>query len=172
MSIDSTVKGASANSYVSVADADTYFNLSIFKSLWTQLSTDEKEQFLVFSTSRLDTELFSGSKTNVDQALQMPRKGIIDRTQVWWVDEESIPYEFTKAVLELVTEYIKEYKDESPTFSKSDMERMSDVTIGPLKGTLRKVSEYSLPDIVKRHLRSVGHNFWIGNTPFKTVIRT
>lgn len=172
MAIDSTVKGATSNSYVSVVDADTYFNLSIFKSTWTQLSTDEKEQFLVFSTRRIDAELFVGTPTEITQSLQMPRTGIIDRTQSLWVDENNIPYEFTKAVLELVTEYIKEYKDESPTFSKSDQERMSDVTIGPLKGTLRKVSEYSLPDIVKRHLRSVGHNFWIGSSPFKTVIRT
>jgi len=169
--IDATIKGASANSYVSVADADSHFDLSIFKSLWTQLSTEEKEQFLVFSTNRIDAELFSGAKTTTEQSLQMPRKGIIDKDQTYWVDEDTIPAYFQLSVLELVTEYIKEYKNESPTFSKNDQERMSDVTIGPLKGTLRKTTEYSLPDIVKRYLRSVGYNFWIGSSPFIPVVR-
>lgn len=169
--IDATIKGTSANSYVSVADADTYFDLSIFKSSWTQLSIAEKEQFLVFSTRRIDAEKFSGNKTTKDQSLQMPRTGILDKDQAFWIDEDTIPAYFENAVLELCMEYIKEYKDESPLFSKNDQERMSDVTIGPLKGTLRKTSEYSLPNIVKRYLNSVGHNFWIGNSPFIPVVR-
>lgn len=172
MALDSTIKGTTTNSYASVAEADTYFELNIFNSLWTQLSNTEKEQFLVFASSRIDSELFLGTPTERTQSLQMPRKGILDIDEMYWLDENTYPAHFTMAVLELVIEYIKEYKSESPTFSKSDMERMSDVTMGPLKGSLRKTSEYSLPDIVKRHLRAVGHNFWISGSPFKEVIRT
>jgi len=168
---DATVKGATANSYVSVEDADDYFSGNIFNSSWIQLSNTEKEQYLVFSTNRLETELYSGIPTTDTQALAMPRKGVLDVNRINYLDEDTIPTRFKNAVLELVMQYIQEYKEESPTFSKQDQARMSAIELGPITATLRNNKEHSLSDLIKRHLRSVGYNFWLGSSPFIPVER-
>jgi len=168
---DSTLKGVTANSYVSVSTADDYFGGNIFNSSWEQLSTSEKEQYLVFSTNRLETELFSGLPTEDTQALSMPRKSVINPDGTDYLDEDTMPKRFENAVLELVMQYIQEYKEESPTFSKQDQSRMSNIELGPITAALRDTKEHSLSDLVKRHLRSVGTNFWLGSSPFIPVVR-
>ena len=168
---DSTVKGTTANSYVSVADADDYFSGNIFNNFWIQLSASEKEQYLVFATNRLETEQFSGLPTTDTQALSMPRKDVLDSDGINYLDEDTIPSRFENAALELVMQYIQEYKEESPTFSKQDQSRMSSIKLGPISAQLRDNKEHSLSDLVKRHLRSVGLNFWSGSSPFIPVVR-
>jgi len=168
---DSTIKGTTANSYVSVQDADDYFGGNIFNSSWVQLSNTEKEQYLVFATNRLETERYAGIPTTETQALSMPRKDVIDVNRINYLDEDTIPTRFNNAVFELVMQYIQEYKEESPTFSKQDQARMSEIEIGPITATLRNNKEHSLSDLIKRHLRSVGYNFWLGSSPFIPVER-
>jgi|GEM_PF-1270520 hypothetical protein len=76
MALDTTVSGASANSYLSIADADAEFNGNpFFGTTWIAMGDAEKEFWLKFSTSALDRMyLYKGYKATAEQALQFPRK--------------------------------------------------------------------------------------------------
>jgi len=168
---DSTIKGTTANSYVSVQDADDYFGGSIFSSVWTELTTEEREQHLVSATNRLEAELYAGLPTTDTQSLSMPRQGLYSVEGDKALDEDTIPYSFQKATYELALAYVQEYKNESPMFSQQDMERMSKIDLGPISADLRKTTEHALPNIVKRYLKSVAYLFWKGSSPFIPAVR-
>jgi len=73
IALDTTVGGASANSYISLADADTYLEPHPDFSTWDALSDAVKNAHLVQATRILDTEYFEGWKYDESQALQFPR---------------------------------------------------------------------------------------------------
>lgn len=61
------------NSYISVSDADAYFNLRLFSEVWTAAPEDTKAQALIMATSRIDRLTLKGKKVNTDQKLKFPR---------------------------------------------------------------------------------------------------
>ncbi|MCI0744038.1 MAG: hypothetical protein L0Y58_01410 [Verrucomicrobia subdivision 3 bacterium] len=68
-----------ANSYASVADADSFHDGHLYATTWTSATTANKEKALVLATRLIDASYqFNGSKTKVTQALQWPREGAID----------------------------------------------------------------------------------------------
>ena len=92
------------NSYVSVADADTYFETRIDSANWTAASTTLKESALVTATFLVDDHAWIGSAVSSSQALAWPRKNAIyndDRLglQVTIADSE-IPSRVKTAVYE------------------------------------------------------------------------
>ncbi|MDH3377779.1 MAG: hypothetical protein OEQ39_12595 [Gammaproteobacteria bacterium] len=70
---------ASANSYVSVADADTYFE-NLGTTLWIETASDEaKEASLVRAASYMQQKyrlLWKGSRVQAFQSLDWPRRGV------------------------------------------------------------------------------------------------
>lgn len=73
VSLVATVGSSSANSYVSVADADEYFeNLLSFDS-WDGLSDDTKGRALISATAALEQLSFWGLAVTTTQALKFPR---------------------------------------------------------------------------------------------------
>lgn len=61
------------NSYISVADANAYFNECLYSDLWTAASDDDKEKALIMATKRIDRLAFKGRKAYANQALKFPR---------------------------------------------------------------------------------------------------
>lgn len=61
------------NSYISIEDADAYFNMRLYSEVWMSSSQDEKAQALIMATSRIERLKIKGRKTNPAQALQFPR---------------------------------------------------------------------------------------------------
>jgi hypothetical protein len=87
MSLDATVGGASSNSYVTLAQAESYFDDRINSAVngnWETTSagvarTDaEKSAALVTATRRIDEEQFVGYKVSTTQALKFPRTNVTD----------------------------------------------------------------------------------------------
>lgn len=72
--IDATVGGASANSYVTLAAANTYFETTPESSTWTDKTDDAKNRALISATRWLDTLSYYGDRCATDQALKWPRK--------------------------------------------------------------------------------------------------
>jgi len=62
------------NSYVEIADADTYFETRIDNANWFDASDDIKEQALVTATQIVDDHAWIGSAVSSSQALAWPRK--------------------------------------------------------------------------------------------------
>ena len=64
-----------SNSYISVADADTYFS-DRNNTVWAALSTTQKEAYLIQATQYIDavySDRFSNIKLKSTQALEFPR---------------------------------------------------------------------------------------------------
>lgn len=65
-------------SYISVADADTYFGTRLFNSVWLDATTDEKTRALATAERYIDRLNFTGSKTTDSQSAEFPRNGGTD----------------------------------------------------------------------------------------------
>lgn len=73
---------STAQSYVSVADADAYHTLYGNPTVWTALTTTQKEGHLRLATRYLDLTyggMWTGQRSLRDQALDWPRHGTPDR---------------------------------------------------------------------------------------------
>lgn len=71
-----TLAGASSNSYITVADATTYFDNRLDASDWTAATSDNKAAALITATSWLDTVEFYGDRSATTQALKWPRTDV------------------------------------------------------------------------------------------------
>ncbi len=72
--IDATLGGASANSYVTLADADAYFETTPDSATWTDKTNDQKNRALISATRWIDALNFYGNRCSTTQALKWPRK--------------------------------------------------------------------------------------------------
>ena len=71
--IDATLGGASANSYVTLAEADAYFETVPDSSTWTDKDEDAKNRALISATRWIDGLSFYGDRCTETQALKWPR---------------------------------------------------------------------------------------------------
>ena len=72
--IDATLGGASANSYVTLADADAYFDTTPDSTSWDNKTTDQKNRALISATRWIDALSFYGDRCSETQALKWPRE--------------------------------------------------------------------------------------------------
>lgn len=82
MTVVATSGAATANSYATVVEADTYFVAHPEYQTWDKLSTSDKGRWLIFATTLIDLEPIDGDKATTtltsgvpDQALRFPRAG-------------------------------------------------------------------------------------------------
>lgn len=83
VTLDATVGGASANSYVAVAAADEYLGAHPFAAAWRALGAsgddlDTKHRALIHATRQLDALRYVGDMSTTTQALQWPRRYVPD----------------------------------------------------------------------------------------------
>ena len=71
--IDSTIKGANANSYASLSDSNDYFDTSPDSSTLSNKSDDEKKRALISATRWIETLVYYGDRCDEGQALKFPR---------------------------------------------------------------------------------------------------
>jgi hypothetical protein len=77
--IVATVGSASANSYLTLADAQTIIDGLVEDAdvtAWASATTDQKNRALYTATQRLDRERYLGARATDTQALQWPRTGV------------------------------------------------------------------------------------------------
>ena len=72
--IDATLGGASANSYVTLADADAYFETTPDSTNWDDKTNDQKNRALISATRWIDALSFYGARCSETQALKWPRE--------------------------------------------------------------------------------------------------
>ena len=71
--INATIKGENANSYVTLSEANDYFDTSPDSSTWTNKTDDQKKRSLISATRWIDTFVFYGDRCDDGQALKFPR---------------------------------------------------------------------------------------------------
>lgn len=89
------VGAANANSYVTVAEADTYFGDSFGKDLWAPADTATKESLVITASRTLDLYIaWVGEQATDTQSMEWPRSGTS-------YEEDEIPSRVKYAVYEL-----------------------------------------------------------------------
>ena len=79
ITIDATVGGASANSYLTLEAAQALIDGMVENddvTAWASATEDQKNRALYSATQRLDRERFLGARATDTQALQWPRTGV------------------------------------------------------------------------------------------------
>ena len=79
ITIDATVGGPNANSYLTLAAAQALIDGFVEDDdvvAWASATTDQKNRALASATQRLDRERFLGARATDTQALQWPRTGV------------------------------------------------------------------------------------------------
>lgn len=82
MALDATLGGSTANSYVDLAFADTYFALSPYWAQWNEFSRTNREIALVQACAAMETISYAGARCSPssndpaqEQSLAWPRSG-------------------------------------------------------------------------------------------------
>jgi hypothetical protein len=89
------------NSYVSVADADIYFDQRLYADDWVSVSTGDQEKALIMARRVIDQQQFTGERTSANQLLAWPRTGIAS------VDSSEVPQDVVDAQCELALAFIR-----------------------------------------------------------------
>lgn len=152
MALDSTIGGASADSYISVADADTYHGNNLNVTDWTGASSSDKEKALKMATRLLDERIdWNGSKYTEAQALRWPRSNVNDRDG-YSVSTSEIPTDVTNATAEFAKFLIAGNRVDD-----SDGKGISRVKAGSVEVDFDKTDTADvLPEIVYEMLRGWG----------------
>ena len=144
MAIDATVGGASANSYVTDAEATAYFIGRLNAEAW-DVALDP-EAALLSAARRLDQESYRGTSAEAAQALAWPRSGVTDedgRT----VASDAIPDRVKRAQMELALAMLGD-----DLLADTGLEGFESVKVGPLDVTPRHRTAGALPANVRREL--------------------
>jgi hypothetical protein len=170
ITIDATVGGASANSYLTLADAQALIDGMVENddvTAWASATTDQKNRALYTATQRIDRERFLGARVTDTQALQWPRTGVrkpdtyintyaigfpFKITTDYFTDTE-IPDQIKQAQVVLAV-YLNNNKD---GMGLSGLEDYKSVSIGSLSVTTAGASAMAtgadrVPPIYERYL--------------------
>jgi len=170
ITIDATVGGVNANSYLTLAAADLIvegFVQDDDVTAWGSATTDQKNRALYTATQRLDRERFLGARSTDTQALQWPRDGVRKpdtyintyavgfpfRITTDYYTSAEIPDQVKKAQVVLAV-YLNNNKD---GMSLSGLEDYKSVSIGSLSVTTAGASATAtgadrVPPIFERYL--------------------
>lgn len=151
---DATSGGTTANSYLTVAEADDYFAGFTGSADWEALSLEEKQKHLVTATRSLDTELWAGIKKVNSQALEWPRTGIIDHNGY---NVTGVPSQLKNATCELVI-----WNMTDRVVSDFELESLESYKVGPLDIKTRAGAYKKYPDTVTSQLNKIGPGAWAG----------
>jgi hypothetical protein len=150
MTIDATVGTSTANSYVTLVEADAYLATRVGAATWVDLEQDQKEAYLLTANRQLEIALWNGLKQYPSvQALSFPRTGLVDYdSQVI----TGIPKKLKEAQLELAYWLLTEG---DRYMSDTDLQQISKLSIGPLNLEVSK-SATIFPLLVDQLMQAIG----------------
>jgi hypothetical protein len=135
------------NSYISIADADTYFASRLYADDWTSATEGVKEKALLMARRLLDHQEYLGWRTIVSQMLAWPRMGIPNFAP------DSVPQAVIDAQCELALVFIR--RDLTADDARRGVRRERK-QVGPLVKEIEydgRAPERELPDVVFALLR-------------------
>lgn len=154
-----------ANSYVVVAEADSYFEGRLFSDEWDTADQLTKEAAVVMATKYIDVYVnWNGQMATEEQALQWPRRFVYDRYGNM-IDENIIPVWLKEAVSEFTIHLLK-----SDRTAETGTEGIKDFKVGPLAFEFDKLDRVRvLPEVVWSMVKRYGQR---ASVDFATVFRT
>ena len=143
MALDATVGGASSNSFVTVAAADTYMDTRMYNTDWTGATTATKESALVTATTLLNELIWRGTKASTAQYLEFPRNALVDQNG-FSIENDVIPEQVKKATYELALDLVK-----ADRVKETGTEGFKSIKVGPL--TL-DIDEHRTKPVIADHV--------------------
>jgi len=156
VTVIATVGAPNANSYLTVAEADTYFESRLNSTAWTTASAGDKDIAAVMATRTLDHWIdWDGDKADLieNQALRWPRHS------VYYRDGESIDNDIIPVFLKEITAELAMYLLAVDITAEPDTKGFSELTAGPLKLVIDKEdrdSTTAIPDFIKAMIEPYG----------------
>jgi hypothetical protein len=151
ITLDATVSGSDANSYISQAAATEYFEGRFDADEWTDATTGNKDIALAMATSRLEQERYYGTIATLTKRLQWPRANVPDLHGSYYASD-SIPRFIEEACCELALALLKD----TSLLDDSGLEAFTQVAVGPLNVTPRHGRKAgTLPQNVLRLLQDL-----------------
>jgi hypothetical protein len=153
--LDDTVGGSASNTYISRADANTYFEGKYHKAAWESASDADKDIVLVEATRVLDAMyIWRGHPTDLTtpQALDWPRTGVLDSDGVNLIPEDELPDELRWATAELAMSILSGDRTADSDVEVQGLTRLKagSVELGFKDNVYAKV----LPDVVTNYIPS------------------
>lgn len=156
--IIATPKGATSNSYVTMAEAATYFSNRLHKDAWTEAGSSDKTAALLWATRLLDTRiLWEGEKTDQVQALCWPRQYVVDPEKAnlygnsQYLDENAIPLFLKDAQCELALSLLTSDVTQDPDSTGMDSVSVGSLSIQYNSNQKVKVLPRAVRDLVHRY---------------------
>lgn len=158
---------SNSNSYVTLADANTFFDTHPQASGWAALTDDAKTRHLITAARIIDSCFdFAGFKSVASQAMQWPRVGATDPNQgVSWMRpdgsntptgyyaSDSVPQGIKDAQCEMARIQIAGSRiDDAPGTGIREFELPGAIRVAFEKGQLQQI----VPDFVVNMLRAFG----------------
>lgn len=149
---------SNATSYVSVEEADDIAALNFHNAAsWDALTTQEKQTLLIYVTRALDVRAkWNGEKANPTQALEWPRKDVVDRYNNE-VSSGAVPYNVRWAVVELAKWNISSDKltTDTPENVVSEV-KLDTMTVKFADAANVALDQFKMPEIVGDLLKGYG----------------
>lgn len=145
--IIATPGGATSNSYVTEAEADSYFAGRLNSDAWDDANADEKEAALLMATRRIEVERFLGVRMDSDQALSWPRFGVT--YDDWLIPADEVPKQVKDAQCELALAMLQD-----DVVADTGLEGFREVKVGPIEVTVNESFRSSRLNTVARQFLS------------------
>ena len=160
--LNATPKSTSANSYATLAEAGTYMETvrPTDEVSWLKESEPTRERLLMLATRIIDNHfIFSGHKTDSNQALQWPRNSVlVDGTfstnNLQFFDANTVPQVVKNATSQLAFELVA-----NDVLASADGEGLESVSVGDINVSFDKEDRNStgaIPNSVYTMLRKYG----------------
>lgn len=158
------VGAANANSYVTVAEADSYFGDSFGKGQWTSATPDQKAALVITASRTLDQYiLWVGQKTTDSQSMEWPRFGAYDRFGKLYANDV-IPTVVKYATFELAY-----YMLENGGLSFAE-QTIDSVKVGSIEVDFTERSTDSgIPKFIENMIGNLGSPIIVGNNAVQNV---
>lgn len=148
LTVIATPGAANANSYCTVAEADTYHEGHLYADTWTGASAAQKAQAVVMATRLLDERYAWASwPAAATQALQWPRSGVMDALYLSVIDSSTVPSKLKQAAAELARQLLD---GDRTADNQVETQGVQSMTAGPVSFSFKdSVKAKVVPDAVR-----------------------
>lgn len=141
MAIDATVGGLTTNSYVTLAEANTYFTNRVHADSWED--SEVQEQLLITASSTIDWFItWKGTKATGTQTMDWPRTGVYDKVGELY-PEDVVPIDVKIATFEMALSSM-----DSDRTADGDLAGLSEVKAGSLQLKTDDGMYNTQPDVI------------------------
>lgn len=153
MALDATVGGITANSYITLIQANAYFADRAFATSWDTFT--EKEDMLVTASQMLDWYLkWKGTKATSEQSMQWPRVEALrpDGTEIL---DTVIPPELLTAVCELALSSLDGDRTIDSPLAGLEQVKVSSLMVKANKGDAESTKKETIPEKIRKILSDI-----------------